>query len=126
MITPVSLVDYKNTVLELIEELDADCEECDGTGVCPCCERECQECDGFGTKGKELSDCDIHAMYFQAVMLSLKKLCAYSSRHDFLTEAGDFIKTNGRPDMRSAWLKHYQFGAAPFIDISQPNINTVH
>ncbi|MFI0474655.1 hypothetical protein ACGLWX_18245 [Halomonas sp. HMF6819] len=123
MITPIPLPDYKNTVLELVEYLESDCDECEGTGVCPCCERECQECDGFGTKNKSVSDTEIHAMYFNAVMESLKKLCAYSSRHDFLNEAGDFIKHHGRPDMRSAWL--YANGCLDVGYIYQPNL-TAH
>lgn len=124
MITPVPLDEYKAMILNLLEEQEHECDECEGTGVCPCCERECKECDGWGVKQKKVSDTDIHAMYFNAVMASLQKLCAYSSRHDFLTEAGDFIKHHGRPDMRSAWLNANDCREAGYI--TQPNINTVH
>jgi len=124
MITVMSLNEYKTAALEEIEEQEGECTECEGTGICPCCERECEECDGFGTKPKKLSDTEIHAMYFSEVMESLKKLCAFSSRHDFLTEAGDFIKHHGRPDMRRAWLSANEFFEAGYI--AQPNINTVH
>jgi hypothetical protein len=123
MITPIPLSDYKTAVLEAIEEQEEECTKCEGEGICPCCDRECKACDGFGTKEKELSDTEIHAMYFNAVMVSLKKLCAYSSRHDFLTEAGDFIKHHGRPDMRCACLSTNDCREAGFI--TQPNI-TVH
>lgn len=119
MITVMSLTEYKTAALEAIEEQEDECTECEGEGICPCCDRECKACDGFGTKPKKLSDTEIHAMYFSEVMESLKKLCAFSSRHDFLTEAGNFIKQHGRPDMRCAWLSANDCHHAPYI-------NTVH
>ncbi|WP_417618778.1 hypothetical protein [Oceanisphaera sp.] len=124
MITTISLPEYSASLGEDIKEQEFECSECDGTGECPCCERDCKACDGTGSKLKTLSDSEIHAMYFDEVIESLKKLCAFSSRHDFLAEAGDFIKQNGRPDMRSAWLSANDCHEAPYI--SQPNINTVH
>lgn len=124
MITPISLSEYAITVKAALEEQEHECDECEGTGFCCCCSRVCQECDGDGQIMKVLTDREVHAMYFMAVMQSLKKLCAYSSRHDFLTEAGDFIKANGRPDTRLDWLKANGCSEAPYIN--QPNLNTVH
>ncbi|MDN3561677.1 hypothetical protein [Vreelandella neptunia] len=119
MITTISLPEYSAALGEDIKEQELECAECDGTGECPCCERDCLECDGTGSKLKTLSDREVHAMYFVTVMKSLKKLCAYSSRHDFLIEAGDFIKANGRPDTRFDWLNANDCHEAPYI-------NTVH
>jgi hypothetical protein len=119
MITTISLPDYSASLDDAVKNPELKCTECAGTGECPCCERDCLACHGSGYQLKTLSDSEIHAMYFSEMIESLKKLCAYSSRHDFLAEAGDFIKQNGRPDMRIAWLDGGRY-------IYQPNINTVH
>lgn len=78
---------------------EEECEECGGTGECPCCERECLECHGSGFREVNFSEREIRSRYFEEVMEAIKRLCAFSSRHDFLTEAGDFIKAHGRPDI---------------------------
>jgi len=100
MITVESLHKWKERQDLEAWEKEEECEECDGTGECPCCERECLECDGTGITGlKKLSDKEVEARYFREVMESIKRLCAFSSRHDFLTEAGAFIKQQGRLDL---------------------------
>lgn len=119
MITTISLPEFSASLSEDIKEQELECSECDGDGTCPCCERDCLECGGTGSKLKTLTDREVHAMYFVSVMKSLQKLCAYSSRHDFLTEAGDFIKANGRPDTHLDWLNANDCHEAPYI-------NTVH
>lgn len=81
------------------EPVEQVCEECSGLGDCECCGRECLTCGGTGSVIEDRPDFEIEQLYFHEVMDSLKRLCAFSSRHDFLTEAGDFIKANGRMDL---------------------------
>ena len=83
---------------QVFEDREVECSECSGTGECECCGRDCLECDGSGFGGlQSLSQTEIEARYFDEVMESLQRLCAFSSRHDFLEEAGAFIKRYGRP-----------------------------
>ena len=100
MITVEPLHEWKER--QVFEEREVECYECGGSGECECCGRECLGCGGSGFDGLEdVPDREIEALYFNEVMDSLKRLCAFSSRHDFLTEAGDFIKTHGRLDQPS-------------------------
>lgn len=98
MITVEPLTEWKER--QVFEEVDTDCDECGGDGECSCCERECLECGGTGKSGmQQISEKEVEQRYFNDVMDSIKRLCAFSTRHDFLTEAGDFIKSTGRLDL---------------------------
>lgn len=88
-----------------LEPVEEECHACSGTGECECCGRECLACDGTGSVLEEPSERELEARYFNEVMDSLKRLCAFSSRHDFLQEAGDFIKASGRMDL-PPWNRH--------------------
>ncbi|MDR5867262.1 hypothetical protein [Halomonas koreensis] len=84
---------------QVFVEVETECAECDGTGECECCGRECRVCEGTGSAGLQaLSAHDIEQRYFSEVIESLQRLCAFSSRHDFLDEVGAFIKRHGRLD----------------------------
>lgn len=83
---------------QVFEDVEAECDECEGSGDCHCCGRECLECGGSGLQGfRSLSDFEVETRYFREVIESLQRLCAFSRRHDFLDEVGAFIKRNGRP-----------------------------
>lgn len=89
---------YEWQALQVFEDREVECRECDGTGECECCSRDCLACGGSGMGGIEtLSQVEIEARYFHEVIETLQRLCAFSSRHDFLDEAGAFIKRYGRP-----------------------------
>lgn len=97
MITVEPLVEWKDR--HQFEAVEDECEECEGEGDCPSCGHTCEACGGLGRINKEMSEREIEARYFHEVMESLKRLCAFSSRHDFLQEAGDVIKAIGRLDL---------------------------
>lgn len=103
MITVQPYAEWEDRQCVAIDE--EECDECCGTGECPCCERECLECHGSGFIDHTPNAAELYHRYFTEVMDSLKHLCAFSSHHDFLTEAGDFIKANGRLDL-PPWQRH--------------------
>lgn len=97
MITVEPIEEWK--ARQVFEEVEAKCPECNGDGECECCGRECLSCGGSGTAGmQELPEREVEARYFREVVESLQRLCAFSSRHDFLDEMGEFIKRHGRLD----------------------------
>ncbi|MBB3142784.1 hypothetical protein [Halomonas organivorans] len=101
MVTIEPLDEWK--ARQVFEEVEAECEECAGKGECECCGRECLSCGGSGTAGMQaLPDRDVEVRYFKDVIESLQRLCAFSSRHDFLDEVGAFIKRHGRLDYHPA------------------------
>ncbi len=105
MITVEPLEEWKTR--QAFEEVEADCQECHGDGECECCGRECLSCGGSGLSGfQELPEREVERRYFEEVVSSLKRLCAFSSRHDFLDEMSDFIKQHGRLDYHPMTRQH--------------------
>lgn len=102
MITVEPLLEWQER--QVFEEVEVPCRECDGDGDC-ICGRECRACGGSGIDDiRSVPEGEIEQRYFNEVMDSLRRLCAFSSRHDFLIEAGDFIKAHGRLDL-PAWRR---------------------
>lgn len=96
MITIEPFAEWKDR--QVFEQIEADCQECGGSGDCECCARECLSCGGSGIEGiEDLPAITVERRYFNNVMDALSQYCAYAKDQDFLDLAGGFIKQHGRP-----------------------------
>lgn len=96
-LTVISYQEWLNNNEEELEPVERDCPDCEGLGDCEGCGRECMRCDGEGTVEEEPSRANLRQLHFDDVMRNVSRLCAWSSKHDFLEAAGEVVKILGRP-----------------------------